>query len=38
VAKVALGCRNQACTFDELQIKGTQVPRPRKKISDPAPE
>ncbi len=34
VAKVALGCRNQACSFDDLQIKGTQMPRPRKKISD----
>ncbi|MBF5040949.1 serine/threonine protein kinase [Aggregicoccus sp. 17bor-14] len=34
VAKVALGCRNQACTFDDLQIKGTELPRPRKKISD----
>jgi hypothetical protein len=38
VAKVALGCRNQACTFDDLQLKGTEVPRPRKKISDPPPE
>ena len=34
VAKVALGCRNQSCSFDALQMKGTQMPRPRKKISD----
>ena len=34
VAKIALGCRNQTCLFDDLVIKGTEVPRPGKKISD----
>jgi serine/threonine protein kinase len=33
VGKVALGCRNQACTFSNLTVKGLMVDRPKKKVA-----
>jgi serine/threonine protein kinase len=32
VGKVALGCRNQACTFSGLAVQGQMVERPKKRI------
>ncbi len=34
VGKVAVGCRNLACTFDELKIRGVPQPRPVRKVAD----
>jgi serine/threonine-protein kinase len=33
VGKVALGCRNQACTFSELSVQGVMVERPKKRVA-----
>jgi serine/threonine-protein kinase len=33
VGKVALGCRNQACTFSELSVQGVMVERPKKRLA-----
>ena len=33
VGKVALGCRNQACTFSELTVQGQLVERPKRQVA-----
>ncbi|MFP2931550.1 serine/threonine-protein kinase [Pyxidicoccus sp. 3LG] len=33
VGKVALGCRNLACTFDDLKVKGTLEARPQRRVA-----
>jgi serine/threonine-protein kinase len=33
VGKVALGCRNLACTFDDLKVRGPLEARPRRKVA-----
>ncbi|MCE9670172.1 serine/threonine protein kinase [Myxococcus stipitatus] len=33
VGKVALGCRNLACTFDDLKVKGRLEERPPRKVA-----
>ncbi|XXF74933.1 serine/threonine-protein kinase [Myxococcaceae bacterium GXIMD 01537] len=34
VGKVALGCRNLACTFDNLSVRGKSVPRPPRRTAE----
>jgi serine/threonine-protein kinase len=34
VGKVAVGCRNLVCTFDELKVRGVPQPRPVRKVAD----
>ncbi|ADO72209.1 Serine/threonine protein kinase [Stigmatella aurantiaca DW4/3-1] len=36
VGKVALGCRNLACTFDKLSVQGLLVERPRSRPQEAA--
>jgi predicted Ser/Thr protein kinase len=33
VGKVALGCRNQACTFSNLTVQGLMVERPKRRLA-----
>jgi serine/threonine protein kinase len=33
VGKVALGCRNQACSFSELSVQGVMVERPKRRVA-----
>ncbi|MCP3138101.1 serine/threonine-protein kinase [Pyxidicoccus xibeiensis] len=33
VGKVALGCRNLACTFDDLKVRGTLEARPQRRVA-----
>jgi serine/threonine-protein kinase len=33
VGKVALGCRNLACTFDDLKVKGVLETRPKRRVA-----
>ncbi|MDY7230993.1 serine/threonine-protein kinase [Hyalangium rubrum] len=33
VGKVALGCRNQACTFSELTVQGHLMERPKRRVA-----
>ena len=36
VGKVALGCRNLACTFDDLKIRGVLESRPQRRVANGA--
>ncbi|QSQ25864.1 protein kinase [Pyxidicoccus parkwayensis] len=36
VGKVALGCRNLECTFDDLKVKGVLESRPKRKVAQGA--
>ncbi|AEI67462.1 serine/threonine-protein kinase [Corallococcus macrosporus] len=33
VAKVALGCRNLSCSFDDLKVRGHLMPRPVRRVA-----
>jgi serine/threonine-protein kinase len=33
VGKVALGCRNLACTFDDLKVRGPLEARPKRRVA-----
>ena len=37
VAKVAVGCRNLRCEFDNLQVQGTQVDRSARRPATASP-
>jgi serine/threonine-protein kinase len=34
VGKVALGCRNLACTFDDLKVRAIPMPRPKRNVAN----
>ncbi|MFP2905815.1 serine/threonine-protein kinase [Pyxidicoccus sp. 3LFB2] len=34
VGKVALGCRNLACTFDDLKVRGVLEARPQRRVAN----
>jgi serine/threonine-protein kinase len=36
VGKVALGCRNLTCTFDDLKVRGTLESRPQRRVANGA--
>jgi serine/threonine-protein kinase len=38
VGKVALGCRNLACSFSNLKVQGVLVERPKRPMAGPAQE
>ncbi|HSP80230.1 MAG TPA: hypothetical protein VLQ93_16985, partial [Myxococcaceae bacterium] len=33
VAKVAVGCRNLACTFEDLRVRGIPREKPRRQLA-----
>jgi serine/threonine-protein kinase len=38
VGKVALGCRNLHCDFDDLKVRGKFAPAPQSKVAEARPE